>query len=473
MAGGACEAHVVGAGPNGLAAAIALAEAGWRVTVHEADDVPGGGVRSAELTLPGFVHDRCSAIHPLAAGSPFFARLPLARHGLAWVHPAAPCAHPLDDGTAAVCERSVGATADGLGADGAAWAALFAPLVRDWSALADDLLGPPLHWPRHPLALARFALAARRSALSLARARFRGAAARALFAGMAAHAVLPLEALPTAAYGLLLAVTAHAVGWPMPRGGAQRITDALVAHLGTLGGVVETGRRIDGLDGLPPDAPVVLDLTPREVLRVAAGRLPASYRRRLAGYRYGPGAFKLDWALDAPIPWRAAACARAGTVHLGGTLEEIAAAERAVAAGEVPERPFVLLAQQTLFDPTRAPAGRHTAWAYCHVPNGSTVDATPHIEAQVERFAPGFGARILGRHVTAPADLERRNANLVGGDFAGGRQDAWQIVARPRLLRPYATPDPRLFVCSAATPPGGGVHGMCGWHAARAVGPPS
>jgi phytoene dehydrogenase-like protein len=470
MSGTPRTAHVVGAGPNGLAAAIALAQAGWRVEVHEAEPTIGGGARSAALTLPGFVHDRCSAIHPLAAASPFFATLPLEAHGLAWIHPEAPCAHPLDDGTAAVCERSVDETARGLGGDGPAWASLFAPLVRDWPALAAELLGPPVHVPRHPIALARFGLAVRRSAVALARARFRGPHARALFAGMAAHSVLPLESLPSAAFGVVLTLTAHAVGWPFPRGGAQRIADALGGHLATLGGVVQLGRRIASLEAFG-DAPVVLDLTPRQVERIAGARLPARYRRRLRRFRYGPGAFKVDWALDAPVPWRAADCRRAGTLHLGGTLEEIAGAERDVAAGRLPERPFVLLAQHTLFDPGRAPAGKHTAWAYCHVPNGATADMTARIEAQVERFAPGFGARILARHATAPADLERGNANLVGGDFCGGAQDLRQLLARPRLLRPYATPDPRLFLCSASTPPGGGVHGMCGWHAARAVGP--
>jgi len=466
---GARRVHVVGSGPNGLAAAIALAGAGRRVVVHEAEPTLGGGARSAALTRPGFVHDVCSAVHPFAAGSPFFRTLPLAAHGLAWVDPPAPCAHPLDDGSAAVCERRLDATAAGLGADGARWARLMAPFVRAWDALAADVLAPPLHRPRHPLLLARFALAARRPAATLARVAFRDAPARALFAGMAAHGVLPLDAVPTSAFALLLAATAHAVGWPVPRGGAQRLADALVGVLGARGGELRVNDRIESVDVLPQDATVLLDVTPRQAERVAGHRFPERYRRLLRRWRYGPGAFKVDWALDAPVPWRAAACARAGTVHLGGTLAEIAAAERDVAEGREPERPFVLFAQPTRFDATRTPAGRHVAWAYCHVPHGSTRDMTACIEAQVERFAPGFTRRVLARCASGPADLERHDANLVGGDFSGGSHRLVQLLARPRLLRPYATPDPRVFLCSAATPPGGGVHGMCGWHAAQAV----
>jgi len=461
--------HVIGAGPNGLAAAIVLAQAKRRVTVHEAQPTLGGGARSAALTLPGYVHDRCSAIHPLGVGSPFFRTLPLARHGLDWIHPAAPCAHPLDDGTAVACERSVEATAEGLGTDAKPYRDIFTPLAKAWDDLAEDLLRPPLHLPWHPLRLARFGWYARRSARAFAFSAFRGERARALFAGMAAHAVLQLEALPTSAFGLILTTTAHAVGWPLPRGGSQRIADALAAHLRSLGGEIHVGDEITSLDRFGDDT-AVLDLTPRQVERVAGARLPDAYRARLRRFRYGPGACKLDWALDGPIPWRARECARAGTVHVGGTFDEVAESERDTRLGRISERPFVLLAQQTLFDPSRAPPGKHTAWAYCHVPNGSTVDMSARIERQIERFAPGFRECILARHASTAASLERENANLIGGDFTGGSQELAQLLARPRMWgSPYATPNARIFLCSASTPPGAGVHGMCGWHAAQRV----
>lgn len=461
--------HVVGSGPNGLAAAIVLAQAGVPVRVHEAQPTLGGSARSAALTLPGYVHDRCSGIHPLGIASPFFSTLPLRQHGLEWIHPSAPCAHPLDDGTAVICERSVDATAEGLGPDAKAYRDLFAPLASAWPELAEDLLQPILHVPRHPLRLARFGWAARRSARGLAFSRFRGERARALFAGMAAHSVLPLEALPASVFGLILTASAHAVGWPLPRGGAQHISDALAAHLRGLGGDIQLGDEVTELERFGNDT-VLLDLTPRQVERLAGPRLPEAYRARLLRFRYGPGAFKLDWALDGPIPWRAHECMRAGTVHIGGSFDEIAQSERAVTEGRPSARPFVLLAQHTLFDPSRAPDGRHTAWAYCHVPNGWTVGMTEAIEAQIERFAPGFRKRILARHAISPANLEAENANLVGGDITGGSQDLAQLLARPRLWgSPYATPDPRIFLCGASTPPGAGVHGMCGWHAARTV----
>jgi phytoene dehydrogenase-like protein len=461
--------HVVGSGPNGLAAGIVLAQAGVRVRVHEAQPILGGGARSAALTLPGYVHDRCSGIHPLAIGSPFFRTLSLDRHGLEWVHPPAPCAHPLDDGTAVVCERSVDATAEGLGPDAKAYRDLFAPLASAWDDLAEDLLRPPLHVPRHPLRLARFGWTARRSARALAFSLFRGERARAFFAGMAAHSVLPLEALPTSAFGLILTTAAHALGWPLPRGGAQHISDALAAHLRALGGEIQVGDEVTELERFGSDT-VLLDLTPRQVEQIAGPRLPEAYRARLRRFRYGPGAFKLDWALDGPIPWSAQECGRAGTVHIGGSFDEIARSEREIAEGRPSVRPFILLAQHTLFDPTRAPEGKHTAWAYCHVPNGSTVDMTEPIEAQIERFAPGFRKRILARHSISAANLERENANLVGGDITGGSQHLAQLIARPRLWSsPYATPNPRIFLCGASTPPGAGVHGMCGWHAARSV----
>jgi phytoene dehydrogenase-like protein len=469
------DAVVVGSGPNGLAAAITLALAGCRVLVFEAQATIGGGTRSAELTLPGVVHDVCSAVHPLGVSSPFFGTLfstggPAGGLGLEWVYPLAAVAHPFDDGTAAVLERSIAATGETLGPDSAAYARLMAPLVDGWQALVPDLLGPLPLPPHHPLALARFGLKAVRSASGLARSTFAGERARGLFAGLAAHSMLPLERPLSAAFGLVLGAAGHAVGWPMARGGSQRIADALAACLRLLGGEIAAGRPVGSLDELPPARAVLLDITPRQVLRLAGDRLPAGYRRALRRYRYGPGAFKVDWALDGPIPWRAAECGRAATVHLGGTLAEIAASERAAWQGTPAERPYVLLVQPTLFDPSRAPHGVHTAWAYCHVPNGSPFDMTERIEAQVERFAPGFRDRILARSVMPPAELERHDANYVGGDIAGGVQDLRQQYARPAArLVPYATPVDGLFLCSSSTPPGAGVHGMCGYHAARAV----
>jgi phytoene dehydrogenase-like protein len=463
------DAVVVGSGPNGLVAAIELARRGWSVLVVEAAETAGGGVRSAELTLPGFVHDVCSAFHPLGAGSPALRQLRLERHGLEWVHPGAPVAHPLDDGSAVVLERSLDATADGLGRDAGAYRRLMAPVVHAWPRLEDALLGP-LRVPRHPLALARFGLTALRSARGLAESRFDGERARALFAGLAAHAILPLEWKATAAFGVVLGALGHVVGWPMPAGGSGRLAAALLAELRAHGGDVLTGASVADLDELPPSRAVVCDVVPRTLLRIAATRLPARYRRALARYRHGPGVFKLDLALDGPIPWRARDCARAGTVHVGGTLAEIAAGEAAAWRGAVPERPFVLVGQQSLFDPTRAPAGRHTVWAYCHVPNGSRLDVSANMERQIERFAPGFRDRILARHATTPLAFEAMNANYVGGDINGGAQDLFQLFTRPvARLVPYATPVEGLYLCSSSTPPGGGVHGMCGHHAARAV----
>ena len=464
------DAVVVGSGPNGLAAAVVLAGAGVRVLVRERADVAGGGLRTLPLTLPGFLHDHCSAIHPLAAGSPLFRRLDLAAQSLRWIDPPAAAAHPFDDGTAALLLRSPAETAAGLGPDGRAWRALLAPLALRFEALLDETLGALLHLPRRPLLLARFGLSALLPARALAEARFRGPRARALFAGLAAHAMLPLERSPSAAFGLVLGAAAHAVGWPFPAGGAARIADALVAVLRARGGEVETGAEVTAVSALPPARAVLLDLAPPGVLRVAGERLPARYRGALARFRFGPGAFKVDYALAAPIPWRAPECARAGTVHLGGSLEEIAAAETAVAAGRMPDRPFVLVAQHTLFDPSRAPPGRHTAWAYCHVPSGFPGDATSALEAQLERFAPGFREIVLARSVRNPAGLERDDPNLVGGDIGGGENSLRQTVFRPAArLVPWSTPVVGLYLCSASTPPGGGVHGMCGYHAARAA----
>lgn len=465
----AYDAIVIGSGPNGLAAAITLARAGRSVVLYEASHTVGGGARSAALTLPGFVHDVCSAIHPLAVMSPFFRTLPLSDHGLEWVYPPAALAHPFDDGTAALLERSIELTGQTLGQDGAAYERLMGPLVASWSLLEDALLGP-LRVPRHPLALLRFGRRALRPARALAESVFAGEQGRGFFAGLAAHAIMPLERLPSAAFGLILGVLGHLIGWPFPRGGAQRISDALASYLQTLGGKIQTGMSISSLDELPPARAVLCDVTPRQLLQIAGHRLPARYRRQLQRYRYGPAAFKVDWALDGAIPWRAPTCARAATVHVGGTLAEIARSERAAWEGQHSERPFVLVAQQSLFDPTRAPPGKHVVWAYCHVPNGSTFDMTEGIERQIERFAPGFREQILARSVRPPSALERDNPNYVGGDINGGVQDLWQLFTRPTLrLVPYATPVPGLYLCSSSTPPGGGVHGMCGYFAARAA----
>jgi len=463
------DAVVVGAGPNGLAAAIALALGGRSVLVREAQDAPGGATRSGALTLPGFIHDICSAAFPLAIASPFFRTLPLRAHGLEWIHSTSPLAHPFDDGTVALLERSIDATGATLGGDASAYARLVEPFVAHWPELMLDVLSP-LRRPKHPLLLARFGLRGLRSAYGLATSVFADKAARALFAGIAAHATLPLTAHPTAAIALTLIVAGHGVGWPIVRGGSQGIAESLVSYLQALGGKVETSAPVRSLDELLPVPTVLLDLTPRQVLEVAGGRLPARYRRRLDRYRYSVGTFKIDWALAAPIPWRASACAGAATVHLGGTLGEIAAAEQQPWDGRHADRPFVVLGQPSLFDPTRAPPGRHTAWAYCHVPHGSSFDMSARIEQQVERFAPGFRDLILARNAMTPAVLERHDANLIGGDISGGVMDLRQLFFRPTARRvPYATPIEGLYICSASTPPGGGVHGMCGFYAARAA----
>jgi phytoene dehydrogenase-like protein len=469
------DAIVVGAGPNGLAAAITLAQAGRSVVVYEASETIGGGSRTKDLTLPGFRHDVCSAIHPLGVGSPFFRTLPLARYGLEWIYPPAPLAHPLDD-SAAILERSLGAMETSLGKhDAAAWQRLFTPFVEHWELLAQGILGPlrPGFQLTHPLIslqMARFGLSAFQPARTLAERTFSGEFGRALFAGMGAHSMLPLERSVSAAIALVLGTLGHLIGWPFPKGGSQAFVDALAAHLRALGGEVVTGVEVTSLRELPSSRAVLFDVTPRQALRIAGDALPEGYHARLGRYRYGPGVFKVDYALDGPIPWKDAACARAGTVHLGGRLEEVAAGERSVARGVAPERPFVLLAQQSLFDPTRAPQNNHTAWAYCHVPNGCAVDMTARIEAQIERFAPGFRDRILARHTLNPAQMERYNANYVGGDINGGVQDLGQLFTRPvARLDPYSTPNKRLYLCSSSTPPGGGVHGMCGYFAARSA----
>jgi phytoene dehydrogenase-like protein len=459
------EAAVVGSGPNGLAAAIAIAQTGRRVIVVEAEPTVGGGVRSAELTLPGFVHDVCSAVHPLAIKSPFFRTLPLDAHGLEWIEPPIMLAHPFDDGTCAAVYRSIERTAAGLGQDGGSYRRLFGSVIDAWPQIELSVLGPP-RVPRHPIALARFGLHALQAAAPLARRAFARAETRGLFAGIAAHGMLPLDRRPTAAFALVLGAMAHFAGWVMPRGGSQRLTDALAAHLRSLGGEIVTGTRVASIDELSTSRAILCDLSPRPLLAIAGHRFPRAFRRSLELYRYGVGVFKVDWALDAPIPWRAEACRQAGTVHVGGTLEEIEDAERAPWDGRVHERPFVLLAQPSIVDPTRAPAGRHTAWAYCHVPHGSTADMVPAIERQIERFAPGFRDRILARSVMRPADLEAHNANLVGGDIGAGVSDLAQLAARP-TWRAYGTPVRGLYICSASTPPGVGVHGMCGYFAAQ------
>ncbi|MGN6391257.1 MAG: phytoene desaturase family protein [Gemmatimonadales bacterium] len=463
------DAVVVGSGPNGLAAGIVLAGAGLRTLVREAQATVGGGLRSAELTLPGFIHDVCSAVHPLACSSPFFRSLPLERYGLEWIQPPAPLAHPLDGGTAAMLERSVEDTARGLGPHGHHWSRLFGTFAREWDLLAEDVLAPPIRVPRHPLLMTRFGAEALLPATVLARA-LRGVPARGLFAGNAAHAFLSLEQPGTAAFGLLLSIAGHGVGWPIARGGSQRIADALVGYFLSLGGEVQTDAKVERLEELRSARIVILDLGPRQLARIAGTLLPHRYHRRLERYRYGAAAFKLDWALDGPVPWTAAECLRSATVHLGGTLEEIVASEAAHERGEVHDRPFVLFVQPTLFDPSRAPPGRHTAWAYCHVPNGWTADVTELIERQVERFAPGFRDRILARSVITPAEFERRNANLVGGDVNGGAMDLAQVFRRPVFgPTPYRTPLKGVYLCSASTPPGGGVHGMGGYFAAQAA----
>jgi phytoene dehydrogenase-like protein len=463
----ASDAIVIGAGPNGLSAAIALARAGRRVTVYEALDRPGGGVSSAELTLPGFTHDVCSAVHPMAVASPFWRMLPLGEHGLTWVYPRAEVAHPLDAGPAAVAWASLADTSRALAEGGDRYRRLVGPIVSSWPRVLPIVLGRP-GVPPYPFAVARFGWQALRPARSLAEGSFTGERARALVAGMAAHAMLPLDRFPSGAVALVFAALAHTTRWPFPMGGAQRLTGALVSLLTSLGGTVITGARIDSIDELPHARAYLFDVSPRPLMAMAGHRFPASFRRQLDAYRYGMGVFKVDWALDAPIPWRDPHVAEAGTVHVGGTLPEIAASEHETWKGGLPERPFVLLSQPTMFDPSRAPAGRHVAWGYCHVPAGSSVDMLPRIEAQIERFAPGFRDRVLARHVTTPADLERRNPNMVGGDIGMGVMDWPQLFRRP-TWRFYDTPAPDIFICSASTPPGVGVHGMCGYFAAQAA----
>jgi phytoene dehydrogenase-like protein len=460
------DAVVVGSGPNGLAAAITMQRAGLSVLLVEAKDVIGGGLRSAELTLPGFIHDVCSTIQPLAAISPFFKTLPLEAYGLQFIYPPIAAAHPFDDGGAAALHQSLEQTAQLAGADENAYTNLIKPLIGIWPGIASDVLGP-LHFPKHPVDMASFGLKALPSALQIAK-RFRTKEMRGLWAGMAAHSIQPLSNLATSAISLVLMIAAHVNGWPIAKGGSNAIANALASYFVSLGGTIETNFNVRSLNQLPSSHAVLFDVTPRQLLQIAGYKFSSLYHWQLQRYRYGMGVFKADWALDGPIPFTASACRQAGTVHLGNTLEEIAASEQLTSEGKHPERPFVLLAQQSLFDASRAPEGRHTAWAYCHVPNGSTIDMTEQIEKQVERFAPGFRDRIIGRYVMNAAQIEAYNPNYIGGDIIGGIADVRQLFTRPALrLSPYSTSAKGLYICSASTPPGGGVHGMCGYHAAR------
>ncbi len=461
---------VIGSGPNGLAGAVRMAQAGYAVTVYEAQEQPGGGCVSLPLTLPGYIHDHCSAIHPLGIGSGYFRTLPLAEHGLEWIQPDAPLAHPLDDGTAAILHRSIAATAYTLNEDANTYTRLFTPIVpRDWSETADAMLHPVLA-AKHPFGLARFGLPALLSARALAKRCFRGEHARALFAGCAAHSFLPLEESPSAAFGIALMVLGHAVGWPLPRGGSQKIADSLIGVLRTYGGEIVTGRKIEDVAELDGFDVVLADIGAKNLLQLAGNRLPSLYKSQLEAFQPGPGVFKMDYAIDGPIPWKAKECLLAGTVHLGGTFDEIAASEAAVTRGEHSSNPYILLAQQSLFDPTRAPSGKHTVWAYCHVPQYSNEDQSGTITRQIERFAPGFSSRIIAQRKTTPREFEARNATLPGGDISGGAYTLRQLFTRPAIQpNPWATGVPNLYLCSASTPPGGGVHGLCGYYAAQSA----
>jgi phytoene dehydrogenase-like protein len=456
---------VVGSGPNGLAAAITLQQKGLSVLVLEGKSTIGGGMRSEALTLPGFVHDVCSAVHPLAVSSPFFQTLPLTGHGLEFIYPAIAAAHPLDDGTAAVLTTSIQETAKSLGDDGKAYIELMQPLVDDWPLIAPDVLGP-LHFPRYPLKMARFGLKAFPPVTTMVK-RFKTEKAKSLFAGMAAHAIQPLSNDATSAIALVLLISAHTKGWPIPKGGSASIGDALASLFISLGGEIETNCYVSSMKQLPSSRVVLFDITPKQLLHIAGHSFSSLYKWQLERYRYGMGVFKVDWALDGPTPFTNEACRKAGTVHLGNSFNEIALSEQSASEGKIQERPFVLFVQPSLFDRSRAPEGKHTAWAYCHVPNGSTVDVTNAIERQVERFAPGFRDRVLARHMFNAGQMEDYNPNYVGGDINGGIINIQQLFTRPALRwSPYRTAARGIYICSSSTPPGGGVHGMCGYHAA-------
>ena len=460
------DAIVVGSGPNGLAAAITMQQAGLSVLLLEGKSTIGGGLRTAQLTLPGFLHDICSAVHPLAIGSPFFKTLPLSKYGLQYIQPAISAAHPLDNGRAAVLHHSVEETAAKLGEDAPEYSGLMNHIVKNWPLIAPDVLGP-LHYPQHPLAMARFGLPSLTSALGFAK-RFKSEEAKALLAGIAAHSIQPLSNMATSAAALVLMAAGHLQGWPIPKGGSQAIADALAAHFTALGGKIETGIYVRSLDQLPSANTVLFDVTPKQLLQIAGHKLSSLYKWQLERYRYGMGVFKVDWALDAQIPFTAPACLKSGTLHLGGTIAEIALGELQTSRGIQAENPFVLLAQQSLFDASRAPLGKHTAWGYCHVPNGSRQDMTDIIEKQVERFAPGFRERILAKHTMNTEQMEEYNPNYIGGDINGGVIDVGQLFTRPVLRRsPYRTSAKGLYICSSSTPPGGGVHGMCGYYSAK------
>ncbi|WP_026464140.1 phytoene desaturase family protein [Adhaeribacter aquaticus] len=459
------DAVVIGSGPNGLAAAITMQEAGLSVLILEGKETIGGGLRTKALTLPGFQHDVCSAIHPLAASSPFLAKLPLHQHGLEFIYPEFSAAHPVDTGGAALLINSLLETARLLGPDAKAYENLMQPIVKNWTGLAPDILGP-LTFPKHPINMAQFGVQAIKPATFLAN-RFKTREARGLWAGMAAHSMQPLSKITTSAIGLVLMAAAHLNGWPIPQGGSQTIANALASYFTSLGGKIETNFYVQSLVQLPSAHAVLFDVTPKQLLQIAGLKFSSLYTRQLQNYRYGMGVFKVDWALDGPIPFTSPECNQAATVHLGNTLEEIAVAENQTWQGKHPDKPFVLLAQPSQFDSLRAPATKHTAWAYCHVPNGSTMDMTNAIEKQVERFAPGFRDRILAKHTMNTVQMQEHNPNYIGGDINGGVIDVGQLFTRPALRRsPYRTSAKGLYICSSSTPPGGGVHGMCGYHAA-------
>jgi len=462
------DAIVIGAGPNGLAAAIYLQQNGLSILILEAKSEIGGGLRSAELTLPGFTHDICSAIHPLAVGSPFFQQLPLADHGLEYIYPEIAAAHPFDNGTAAILKQSITETAKLLGDDENAYLKLIQPIVTDWPNIAADVLGP-LHYPKHPLAMAKFGLSALTSATHLSK-RFKTEEAKGLLAGMAAHSMQPLSKITTSAAALVLMVNGHLKGWPIPRGGSNRIANALASYFISIGGKIETNTYVKSLEELPSSHAVLFDVSPKQLLQIAGHKFSSLYKWQLERYRYGMGVFKVDWALDGQVPFMAEECKKAGTIHIGNTMAEITKSEQQTWDGQHPEKPFVLLAQQSIFDPSRAPRGKHTAWAYCHVPNGSKVDMVSAIENQIERFAPGFKDLILAKHTIGPAQMEEYNPNYIGGDINGGVIDIGQLFTRPALRwSPYKTSAKGIYICSASTPPGGGVHGMCGYNAAKRV----